>query len=133
MTVATGSLLNDEQIPLASSYKAVHVSNGKRIRELAVRALVANGVSQGTVARETEREPSAITRMLAGEQGITPDVLAAILAHDTLGTFVAGLAGMVGWEAKPKQADPVAEAKFWREQVLRLREEINQLAERGAP
>jgi plasmid maintenance system antidote protein VapI len=106
MSATNGSLLTDEQIPLASTYKAVHASNGKRLRELAVRALVANGVSQGTIARETEREPSAITRMLSGEQGITPDVLAAILAHDTLGTFVMGLAGMVGYEAKRLTPDP---------------------------
>jgi hypothetical protein len=106
MSATNGSLLTDEQIPLASTYKAVHISNGKRIRELLVRALVANGVSQGTVARETEREPSAITRMLSGEQGITPDLFAAVLAHDALGTFITGLAGMVGYEAKRITPDP---------------------------
>jgi len=133
MTGTTPSLLNDEQVELAPALKAVHVSNGKRIRELRLRALVANGVSQGTIARETGREPSAINRMLSGEQGITSDVEAAIQAHDTLGIYATGTAALIGWEAKPKPADPVAEAKFWREQVLRLREEINQLAERGAP
>lgn len=127
MTVANGSLLTDEQIPLASSYKAVHISNGKRIRDLAVRSLVANGVSQGTIARETEREPSAITRMLTGEQGITSDVWAAILAHDSLGTFVTGLAAMVGWEAKRAMPDPAAENRKLRDELGRMREEINRL------
>lgn len=115
MSAANGTLLNDEQIPLASSYKAVHVSNGKRIRELLTRVLVANGVSQGTIARETEREPSAITRMLSGEQGITPDVVAAILAHDALGTYITGIASMLGWEAKRKEADLSAENRRLRE------------------
>jgi hypothetical protein len=133
MTVANGSLLTDEQIPLASAYKAVHVSNGKRIRELAVRALVANGVSQGTIARETEREPSALTRMLSGEHGITADVLAAVLAHDSLGTFVSGLAAMVGWEAKPKQPDPAAENKRLRSELADIRERLNRVLGEATP
>jgi hypothetical protein len=111
MTVANGSLLTDEQIPLASTYRAVHVSNGKRIRELFVRSLVANGTSQGTIARETEREPSAITRMLSGEQGMAPDVEAAILAHDSLGIIPTGIAAMVGFKAERVQPDPAERIK----------------------
>jgi hypothetical protein len=106
MTVANGNLLTDEQIPLANTYRAVHVSNGKRVRDLYVRALVANGVSQGMIARETEREPSAITRMLSGEQGMAADVEAAILAHDLLGIVPQGIAAMVGWKAERVLPDP---------------------------
>ena len=127
MAATNGSLLTDEQIPLACSLKAVHLSNGKRWRDLLCRALVANGVSQGTIARETEREPSTITRMLKGEQGATDDVVAAILAHDTLGTVITGFAGMVGWEAKRVQADPARENAKLREELGRIRAELDRL------
>lgn len=106
MTGTNGNLLTDAQIPLASAYKAVHVNTGKRLRDLLAHALVANGTSQGTIARETEREPSAITRMLQGEQGMAADVEAAILAHDSLGIYAQGVAAMVGFEAKRKLPDP---------------------------
>lgn len=106
MSATNGSLLTDLQIPLATAAKAVHASNGRRIRDLYAHSLVANGVSQGTIARETEREPSAITRMLSGEQGMASDVEAAILAHDTLGIIAQGIAEMVGFEAKRKLPDP---------------------------
>ena len=127
MVAVTGSLLTDEQIPLATSLKTVHLSNGKRVRELYARALVANGVSQGTIARETEREPSAIARMLSGEQGMAADVEAAILAHDALGIIACGLAAMVGFEAKRVQPDPSAENRKLRDELARMREEIDRL------
>lgn len=129
MKDANGTLLTDEQIPLVSTLKAVHLSNGERLRKLAAQSLVANGVSQGTIARETGREPSVITRMLKGEQGFADDVLAAIIAHDTLGTFVSGLAAMVGWEAKRKEPDPAAENKRLRDELGRMRAEIDRLLE----
>lgn len=133
MSAINATLLNDEQMPLASSLKAVHASNGKRVRDLLCRVLVANGVSQGTIARETEREPSAINRMLSGEQGITPDVFAAILAHDALGTCVTGIAAMVGWEAKKIQADPARENVKLREELGRIRSELDRLLDGSAP
>ena len=102
---ANGTLLTDEQFPLTNALKAVHESNGKRLRDLRAHALIANGVSQQSIARETKREPSAIARMLSGEQGMAADVEAAILAADGMGIIVAGLAEMVGFE-RPKRKEP---------------------------
>lgn len=124
MSGETASLLTDEQIPIAPSLKAVHVSNGKRIRDLIVRSLSANQISQTTLARETGRENATITRMLSGEQGIGADVVAATLAHDHAGVMLQGLAAMCGWEAKRKEPDPVTENHRLREELIAIRERL---------
>lgn len=114
-------LLTDGQVPLAGSYKAVHVTNAKWWRELLARALVSNGVSANRIAQETEREPSAVSRMLSGEQGLAADVVVAILANDAHGTILAGMSERLGFEPpRRKTPDLADENRRLRSKIARL-------------
>ena len=116
------ALLTDDQIPLAGAYRAVLATNAKWFRGLLAKSLVANGVSERRIAEETGRDPSAITRMLSGDQALGVDVLVAILAHDTLGTVLAGMSERLGYEAPRRRATDLAdENRRLREQLARLR------------
>jgi hypothetical protein len=115
-------LLTDGQVPLAGSYKAVHATNAKWWRELLGRALVSNGVSANRIAQETEREPSAVSRMLSGEQGLAADVVVAILANDALGVVLGGMSERLGFEPpRRKTPDLAEENRQLREQLARAR------------
>ena len=119
-------VLTDEQVPLASTMRAVHRSNGGRIRDLLNRTVHVNAISLSDVARETEIDNSHITRMLAGEAGLRADFLAAVLARDNAGVFVVGLAGMVGYEATRKTPDLAEENRRLRDQIARLRAALSE-------
>jgi hypothetical protein len=115
-------LLSAEQIPLADAYRSVLASNAKWLRGFFAKALVSNGVSERRIADETGRDPSAITRMLSGEQALGADVVVAILARDTNGVILAGLSDRLGFEPpRRKTPDLAEENRRLREQLARLR------------
>lgn len=133
-------LLNDDQLPLASSafgpaINAVHAGGGKRIRALLNQAITANGMSLVTLAEETGIDEKQIGRSLRDDGGAHPPLplVACILSKDRLGIVVQGIAALVGWEAVKAEPDPARENAKLREELGRLRSEIDRLLDGGQP
>jgi transcriptional regulator with XRE-family HTH domain len=128
-------LLTDAQIPIAPGIQAVHKSNGNRIRGSVRKAIAKNGMSLTDLARETGLDNSQITRMLAedGAANLHPAFFAAVLAKDHLGVLVSDLCAMVGREAVERKPDPVADNRRLREELARLRDEVDRVLDASQP
>ncbi len=113
--------MHDEQLALSPALD--NQGKGARIRTYLNRAIVANGLSHAELARDTGIDEKQIGRCLREKGGahLPAALLAAILAKDEKGIILVGIAGMFGWEAKPKTPDLADENRRLREQLARLR------------
>lgn len=127
-----GTPREETQQPLSP---ALHYqAQGDRLRKLLRTTIAANRLDVVDLEADTGVDEKQIGRALKDGGGAHPplSVVACILAKDRAGTFITGLAEMLGYEARPKTPDLAAENRTLREQLARLRGEIDSVLG-GAP
>jgi hypothetical protein len=109
----------DEQLPLGPTFH--YAKQAGRLRALLGRAIAANGLSHAELEHETGVDERQIARCLRDDGGAHPPLalVACILAKDRQGIAIAGLAAMLGYEARPK-IDPWDEVRRLRAKLARL-------------
>lgn len=99
---------------------------GARLRALLNRAIAANRLQVVDLEADTGVDEKQIGRALRDDGGAHPplSLIACILAKDRAGTFITGLAEMVGYEARPKTPDLAAENRRLREELAEIRARV---------
>lgn len=120
-----GTPREETQQPLSP---AIHYqSQGSRLRKLLRTTIAANRIDVVDLEADTGFDEKQIGRALKDDGGAHPPlaVVACILAKDRAGTFITGLAEMLGYEAQPKTPDLAAENRELRQKLAKLRGEID--------
>ena len=115
----------DEQLPLGP---ALHYQGqGARIRNLLNRAIARNGISHADLEGDTGIDAKQIGRCLREDGGAHPPLalVAAILAKDRQGIAIAGLAAMLGYEARPR-VDPWERIRKLEAKIARLESALSE-------
>ncbi len=117
--------LADAQMDLVPRQTSVYAPRGEEILELLNRALKENRISQEVLAQATAKDPSHLSRMLAGK-GAHPslDVIAAVIGMDPKRVFIRGLSALCGGEWTPTKEDPAAEVRRLREDLLEIQNRL---------
>ena len=120
--------LADPQLELVPRTASVYGPKGSEILDLLNRALRENRISQEVLAAATAKDPSHLSRMLAGK-GAHPslDVVAAVISMDAKRVFIRGLAASCGGEWMPTKEDPAAEVRRLRDELLDLRDRLERV------
>jgi hypothetical protein len=127
-----GTPREETQQPLSP---ALHYQKqGSRLRALLNRTIAANRLDVVDLEADTGVDEKQIGRALKDDGGAHPplSVVACILAKDRAGVFIAGLAEMLGYEARPKSPDLAGENRMLREKLAAIQGEIAGLLG-GAP
>lgn len=115
----------EEQQPLSPTFH--YQKQASRLRALLRHAIDTNGIDVVDIEADTGVDEKQIGRALRDDGGAHPplSVVACVLAKDRAGSFISGLAEMLGYEARRKTPDLVAENRALRERLASLRSEID--------
>lgn len=120
-----GTPQEEQQQPLSPALH--YAKQGARLRALLRNTIAANRIDVVDLEADTAVDEKQIGRALKDDGGAHPplSVIACILAKDRAGTFVTGLADMLGYEATPRTPDLAAENRALREKLAAIQAEIS--------